>query len=205
MDQLERLNEMHMDVLKEIGNIGAGNAATALASMLSQTVDMDVPVVRILGIEDAASSLGGLENVVIGILSKLSGDIDGLMMFIIKEDFAQRILKVLLSKDEVSYGALNEMELSAISEIGNILISSYVSSVATLSHLQIKTSVPAIAVDMVGALLSVPAIEMGAVSDKIIFIEDDFLSENEKISANMLLVPDPDSLSKIMGRLGIEL
>lgn len=202
---LEQLNDMHIDVLKEIGNIGAGNAATSLSQMLNTAVDMTVPSVRILDINDAANALGGPENVVIGILAKLYGDIEGIMMFIIEQSFAKTALASLLGEQEVSCDKLSEMELSAISEIGNIMIAAYTGSIGTLSQLNIKTSVPAITVDMVGAILSVPAIEMSSVSDKIIFIEDDFLSDDRNVTANMMLVPTMDSLSRLMRKLGIEL
>lgn len=202
---LEQLNDMHIDVLKEIGNIGAGNAATSLSQMLNMAVDMTVPTVRILDINDAANALGGPENAVIGILAKLYGDIEGIMMFIIEQNFAKTVLTSLLGEEEVSCEKLTEMELSAISEIGNIMIAAYTGSIGTLSQLNIKTSVPAITVDMVGAILSVPAIEMSSVSDKIIFIEDDFISDDKNVTANMMLVPTMDSLSRLMQKLGIEL
>jgi Chemotaxis protein CheC, inhibitor of MCP methylation len=202
---LDQLNEMHIDVLKEIGNIGAGNAATSLSQMLNMEVDMTVPKVRILDINDAATAMGGPENVVIGILAKLCGDVEGIMMFIIEQDFAKAMLDTLLGDKEVSCDHLSEMELSAISEIGNIMINAYTGSIGTLSQLAMKTSVPAITVDMVGALLSVPAIEMSSVSDEIIFIEGDFLSGKKEVSANMLLVPTMDSLNRLMQKLGIEL
>ncbi len=205
IQNLEQLNEMHIDVLKEIGNIGAGNAATSLSQMLNTPVDMTTPTVRILDINDAASALGGPENVVIGILAKLGGDIEGIMMFIIEQDFAKSVLGSLLGEEEVSCDKLSDMELSAISELGNIMIAAYTGSISVLSQMLIKASVPAITVDMVGAILSVPAIEMGSVSDKIIFIEDDFLSGNKDVSANMLLVPTIDSLNRLMGKLGIAL
>lgn len=205
IQNLEQLNEMHIDVLKEIGNIGAGNAATSLSQMLDMEVDMTTPVVKILDITDAANMLGGPENVVIGILSKLGGDIEGIMMFIIEQDFAKSVLKSLLGVQEVSCDKLSDMELSAISEIGNIMISAYTGSIGTLSAMNMKTTVPAVTVDMVGAILSVPAIEMGSVSDKIIFIEDDFLSGKDNVTANMLLVPSIESLNRLMEKLGIEL
>ncbi|MDF2631770.1 MAG: chemotaxis protein CheC [Caproiciproducens sp.] len=205
IQNLEQLNEVHIDVLKEIGNIGAGNAATSLSQMLNTQVDMTTPTVRILDINDAATALGGPENAVIGILAKLGGDIEGIMMFIIEQEFAKSVLESLLGEEEVSCDKLSEMELSAISELGNIMIAAYTGSISVLSQMRIKASVPAITVDMVGAILSVPAIEMGSVSDKIIFIEDDFLSGNKDVSANMLLVPTIDSLNRLMGKLGIAL
>lgn len=203
--ELDRLNEMHIDVLREIGNIGSGNAATALASILSNTVSIDVPKVNIVDVNEAICELGGPEKIAIGVLGKLGGEIEGLMMFLIGSEYAHTILKVLGCPGKADPKEFSEMEQSAISELGNILISSYVNSIAELSKLTIKTSVPALCVDMIGAILSVPAIEMANVSDKIIFIEDNFVSKEYSIAANMLLVPNIKSLEMIMRRLGIDL
>lgn len=205
IENLSQLNEMHIDVLREIGNIGAGNAATSLSQMLNREVDMVTPVVRILDISEADRALGGPETPAVAILVELYGDITGIMMFVIGQDFTQALLEALLGEDKANCNHLSEMEYSALSEIGNIMISSYAASIASLSNLEIKISVPAVTVDMVGALLTVPAAEMGSVSDKIIFIEDDFLSENKNISANMMLIPDIASLNKLMNSLGIQL
>jgi chemotaxis protein CheC len=205
IQDLGQLNEMHLDVLKEIGNIGAGNAATSLAQMLNREVDMVTPVVRILDISDADKALGGPETPVVAILVELTGDIHGIMMFVVDQVFTQSLLEALLGESGNNFLHLSEMEFSALSEIGNIMIGSYANSIATMSGLEIKISVPAVTSDMVGALLTVPAAEMGTVSDKIIFIEDDFLSANKAISANMMLIPDLDSLNKLMNSLGITL
>ncbi|HCR44591.1 MAG TPA: chemotaxis protein CheC [Ruminococcaceae bacterium] len=205
MSNLEQLNAMHIDVLKEIGNIGAGNAATSLAQMMNSKVDMVTPVVRILDISEADNALGGPETLAVAILAELYGDIHGIMMFVISQGFTKALLKSLLNEEHSDCRRLSDMEKSALSEIGNIMISSYANSIATLSKLNIQISVPAVTSDMVGALLTVPAAEMGSVSDKIIFIQDDFITLNKTISADMLLIPDIDSLNTLMGSLGIEL
>ncbi|MVB09758.1 CheY-P phosphatase CheC [Caprobacter fermentans] len=205
IENLSQLNEMHIDVLKEIGNIGAGNAATSLSQMLNREVDMVTPIVRILDISEADRALGGPETPVVAILVELGGDIGGIMMFVIEQEFTQSLLEALLGESKANCTELTEMEYSALSEIGNIMIGSYAASIAALSNLEIKISVPAVTVDMAGALLTVPAAEMGAVSDKIIFIEDDFLSASKTISANMMLIPDIASLNKLMNSLGIQL
>lgn len=202
---LDQLDEVHIDVLKEIGNIGSGNAATALASILGDTVAMDIPKVNIVDVNQAVEALGGPEKIAVCVLSKLGGEIDGLMMFLIQREFAPVILNGIGFPCEKGCDQLSEMEQSAISEIGNILIASYVNSLAALAKLNIKTSVPALCVDMVGALMSVPAIEMATVSDHIIFIQDNFLSDAQSITANMLLVPNITSLEIIMQGLGITL
>jgi chemotaxis protein CheC len=205
IENLSQLNETHIDVLKEIGNIGAGNAATSLSQMLNREVDMVTPTVRILDISEADKALGGPETPAVAILVELYGDIRGIMMFVIEQEFTQSLLEALLGEDQANCRDLSDMEYSALSEIGNIMIGSYAASIAALSNLEIKISVPAVTADMVGALLTVPAAEMGSVSDKIIFIEDDFLSSNKTISANMMLIPDIESLNKLMASLGIAL
>lgn len=205
IQNLGQLNEMHIDVLKEIGNIGAGNAATSLAQLLNREVDMVTPTVRILDISEADKALGGPETPVVAILVELSGDIHGIMMFVVDQNFTRSLLEALLGESKTNVLKLSDMENSALSEIGNIMIGSYANSIAKLSGLEIKVSVPAVTSDMVGALLTVPAAEMGSVSDKIIFIEDDFLNANKKISADMMLIPDIDSLNTLMNSLGINL
>lgn len=205
IENLEQLNEMHIDVLREIGNIGAGNAATSLSQMLDREVDMTTPNVRILDISDAANALGGPEMPVVAILAKLEGDVTGIMVFLIEQEFTQGVLATLLGESEAHCECLTDLERSAIAELGNIMMSAYVNSIGTMAQLNMKISVPAVTADMVGAILCVPAIEMGSVSDKIIFIQDDFLSSNRTVSANMMLIPDIESLNRLMTSLGIEL
>jgi chemotaxis protein CheC len=202
---LGQLNEMHIDVLKEIGNIGAGNAATSLAQILNQKIDMVTPKVRILDIAEADKALGGPETPVVAILVELYGDIRGIMMFVVGESFAKSLMSGLLGEEKPDCLHLSDMENSAFSEIGNIMIGSYTAAIASLSNLEIKISVPAVTADMVGSLLTVPAAEMGSLSDKIIFIEDDFVNSGNTITANMMLIPSLQSLSKLMNSLGITL
>lgn len=204
---LEQLNDMHLDMLKEIGNIGSGNAATALSQLLDMKVDMAVPDVRLLNIYDAAGALGGLERAVLSILVRLSGDIDAVMMFVMEEEFISSILKILIDDGELDPLNMSELKRSAISEIGNIMIAAYAKSIAEIAGLTIHISVPAVTYDYVGSILSVPAVEMGAVSDKILFIQDDYFgtSKSANSTANMMLVPSIPSLNKLLESLGIEL
>lgn len=205
IEDFGQLDEMHIDVLKEIGNIGAGNAATSLAQMLNRKVSMTTPDVKILEIGEAYRAMGGPEVPVVAILAELYGDIDGVMMFVIQQSFTRSLLEALLGEQGAECGNLTDMERSAFAEIGNIMIGSYTASVAALSGLTIKISVPAVASDMVGAILTVPATEVGTASNRIIFIEDNFISSNQSVSANMILMPDLHSLNKLMNSLGIEL
>lgn len=203
--QYDQLNDMHIDVLRELGNIGAGNAATALSMMLMQTVQMSVPTVKVLDFNDLVNILGGPEKVVVGILTHLVDDVNGMIMFILDQEFAHVIVNILLNKQINDYTEMTEVDFSAINEIGNIMSASYVNAIASLTGLKINITVPSITVDMAGAILSVPAIEMGMTGDKVLYIEEDFLGDSEKVKSCMLLIPEMDSLKIIMERLGIEL
>ncbi len=196
-------NPVQMDLLKEIGNIGAGNAATTLSQMLSKRVDMTVPRVRFLDYNEIANILGGPENEIVGILLKLSEGIDGMMMFLMEEDFAYIALNVLMGKELKSFSEVTPMELSALQEIGNIMAGSYVGALAGLTNMTINMSPPGVSIDMAGAILSVPAIEFAKIGDKVLFIEEEFIDNTGLIKSFVLLIPEVQSLQKIMGMFGI--
>ena len=199
------LNDMHIDVLQEIGNIGTGNAVTALAKMLNKKVEMSCPIIKLVDFKDIANSVGGAETLVTGILVSITGDINGIMMFIVQQDSVYSLLKMLLG-DMISDGFLefSDLELSALQEIGNIMSSSYLSSLGGLINKKITPSIPYLAMDMANAILSVPAIEFSKVSDKVLFIESVFSAESMNVSGYFLLVPDMPSFNIIMAALGVE-
>ena len=212
MKNYEELNDMQIDVLREIGNIGAGNAATALATMLDEKVAISVPRVQITDFDTAVRALGGAETMTVGVLVNFLGEANGMIMFLLKMEEAKDILDILIGdnedykdKDENTEGNyLSELKLSAIKEIGNILGSSYINSIATLTGLRIEVSVPYIAIDMAGALMSVPLIEFGSVGDKVMFIEESFTGEKHKLISNIVMFAEMDTIKSIMERLGIE-
>lgn len=199
---VENLNSMMLDILGEIGNIGSGNAATALASMLSKRVDMNVPQVRILEFKDVAEVLGGEEKLVVGIYLDLNGEIKGNMMFILDLESAVNLTNMLLNREDGG-DELDDMAVSALSEVGNILASSYVNSLSALTGLKIAVSVPSLAIDMAGAILSVPAIQFGYVADQVLFIETIFEEGNRSVKGNLFLLPDMNSFGKILSSLGV--
>ena len=197
------LNIFMIDILKELGNIGSGNAATALASMISKKVDMNVPMVRILEFKDVAEILGGEENIVIGIYFKLNEDIVGNMMFALDVNSAINLTNLLYNRKKET-NELDEMDISALSEVGNILASSYVNSLSALTGLKIYISIPCISVDMAGAILSVPAIQFGQISDHALMIETVFQEDENMVVGNLFLLPDLDSFEKILTALGVQ-
>jgi chemotaxis protein CheC len=200
----DELNETHIDVLKEIGNIGAGNAATSLGMVLNAEVGIKLPTVRITDIDTALNAMGGAESMTVGVLLNFSGEASGMIMFLLGMNDAQNITSILVQDDTPAEEGLSEMKLSAIKEIGNILGSAYVNSIALLTGLKIDLSVPYIAIDMAGAILSVPIIEFGAVGDKVMFIEESFFTNEQQLNSNVIMFAEVDTLQRIMGKLGIE-
>ncbi|MEA5010142.1 MAG: chemotaxis protein CheC [Angelakisella sp.] len=198
------LNDIQMDVLKEIGNIGSGNAATSLSTMLDKPVIIDVPKVKILEYQQVTEALGGPERMIVGLLLSLSGDISGMIMFLLEKDFAHMTLNSLLGENLHDFADINEMGYSAIKEVANIMAGSYVNAISIMTGLEVHISVPDMCIDMAGAILSVPAIHYANISDKMIFIEDKFSSENYNATSHILLIPEVDSLDSIMINLGID-
>ncbi len=199
------LTSMHFDVLRELGNIGSGNAVTSLAKMLDKKVDMSVPLVQFLDFSDLAGAIGGPENYVAGVLVMLSGGLNGIMMFLLEQKGAKVLINELFSNISNKYAdlPLEEIELSALKELGNILTNSYLNSLSVMLNLDIKPSVPSLAIDMAGAILSVPAIEFSKVSDKVLFIDTIFKTTDTDVDGYFILVPEFDSFKIIMSNLGV--
>jgi chemotaxis protein CheC len=200
--KMDNIVEKHVDLLREIASIGCGNAVTALSSLLNKRIRMSVPVVNLLDFKDVSECIGGAENVIMGVLVGISGDINGIMMFTVKMDIAHKLMNMLLGENMPDTAEFTEIEMSALTEVGNILTSSYVSSLAKLTQTVIKQSVPQLAIDMANAVLSVPAIEFGKVGDKVLFIESVFETDQENVSGYFILVPDMASFEVILKALG---
>lgn len=198
------MNDMEFDVLREIGNIGSGHAATALAKMLNQKIDIKVPQAVVCDFNYLCQMVGGEEKLVVGILLTLDGDVDGMMMFIMDMPSSYSLLRKMMFSDLKDGEEFNEMHNSALHEIGNIITGAYLSSLSDLTKLKINASVPYMSIDMAGAVLSVPAIEFGKLGDKAVMIETEFDDTNsDTINGYFLLIPTMESYGKIMSSLGI--
>lgn len=199
---LDNMSSQYFDVLKEIGNIGAGNATTALSQMLGCKVDMKVPQVKLLDFQEVGAIMGGEEQIMAGIYLLVEGDISGSIMFLLQEEAAHILVSRLMGMECGTEGNFGEMEISAMKEIGNIITGAYLNSLSMLTNMKIYPSVPDISIDMAGAILSVPAIEFGTVGDKILLIQTQFTDE-VALDGFFILVPDLESYDKIMSSLGM--
>ncbi len=203
--RIEELSDTELDVLKEISNIGTGNAATAISKLLGGRVDIKVPDIRFLQFSELPEIIGGAENEVIGILVSLENDIDGMMMFVMDKLSASVIVNRILNRDNEELGQeMSEMEISVLSEFGNIIAGSYLSAISRLTGMVVSPSVPALSDDMAGAILSVPAIEFGKMSDHVLLIQSEFLSESGQAKGFFILVPTLKGFDNIFKRLGLK-
>lgn len=207
MTHIKKLGEFQLDVLREVGNIGAGHATTALSQLIQKEIDMTVPQVRIISFQEIADFLGGDEVVVIAVFLRVEGDCPGNMFFIIDIPSAKNLLQHLLGlvPQEEQEEVFSDMELSALHEIGNIMAGSYLSSLADFTKLNMQPTVPALAIDMAGALLSYGLIELGRAGDFALTIDTAFMEGNEKMQGHFFLIPDPDSFATLFQALGVPL
>lgn len=203
MENNSTLSELQLSALSEIGNIGAGNAATSLATILADKVSMTVPKLQIIDVNSMATLLGGPEKELAGILVNMTSDVQGMLLFLLDKEFVCKLINVLLEKDIDGFENITELDMSAIMEIGNILAGSYISAISTLTNLNIGLTTPQIAIDMAGAILSYPAASFGIIGEKLLFIEEDFSSGEDSIKTHLLIMPEPKSLQLIMESLGV--
>lgn len=201
---LDQVNDMYFDVLKEIGNIGAGNATTAISNLLNMKVNMDVPKVEFLTFQELPTAISAEEETVVGIYLELESDIGGSMMFLLKMESAYYLVNRLMGRPDDYKEEFNEMDLSAIKEIGNIISGSYLSALSGMTKMVITSSVPYLAIDMAAAILSIPAIQFGQYGDNALLIQTEF-GDDVKIQGFFILMPDVESYDKILTSLGIVL
>ncbi|ACL69520.1 chemotaxis protein CheC [Halothermothrix orenii] len=200
---INNLTDDHKDALKEIGNIGAGNAATAFAQFLNCKIEMTVPSVEILPLSEVPEITGGVEDRVVGILLKVMGEAPGSILFVLSEESTAHLLNIITQQD-IDVSRFSEVEISAIKEIGNILSGSYLSALNKMTGFNLVQSVPGFSHDMAGAILSSSMIPLGESSDYALLIETKFLDGGNEIEGYFILIPDPGSLDKILKALGFD-
>lgn len=203
---LNQLNDIQYDVLREIGNIGAGNATTALSQMLNQKMDMSVPKVALVPFNEISDVMGSEDQTVVGIMLGFEGDVEGMMMFLFDTKSAHHLVNTLMMRDKedgVEEGAeFSDMDMSALNEIGNIVSGSYLTAISKLTNLKMISTVPEMTIDMIGALLSVPASEFGKYGDKLLLIQSQF-GELDFVNGYFLMIPELNSYDKLLESLGV--
>ncbi len=199
----DELNSLELDTLREVGSIGTGNAATALSQMLGRQVRITMPEVRIMEYNEAIEWIGGPEEITAGVLVKLSGQLSGIMLSVQSLEFVNIVLESMLSMTVKDYTELAELEGSALVEVGNIMISTFINALSGLAGMDVNLTVPAFTVDMQGAILAVPMAEYGGQSDYIMTIGGNFVCDDKQVPCRLLMSPDLRSLNALLRKLGV--
>lgn len=201
----DKLSNVQLDALKEISNIGAGNAATALAQMLSTKIDMNVPRVRVLPFSEVADLMGGAEIHVVGIYLSVSGSAPSSILFILPVEKACLLVDMLLNRTagQTLTEGLNDMGKSAMMELGNIISAAFLNAVSMFTKLTFIPSVPALATDMAGAILNGVLAQLGEIADYVLVLETEFQKNSQDIVGYLFLLPEPESLDTILSSLGV--
>lgn len=199
----EDMNLLELDVMKEISSIGTSHAATSLSKLLQKEVRISIPEVSVLGYDETVNRIGDIEELVAATLVQMSNQVNGLMLFIFKLDLANVVLEKLIGIRYDSFEQLDELAYSALEEIGNIIICSYVNAFTQLVGVEIDLSVPSSTLNMLGGILTVPIAEYGYETDKLMYINAEFIIDGKKLSDGLLMLPDIASLNGILERLGV--
>jgi len=203
------ITDMHLDVLKEVGNIGAAHAATSLSQLLNRKIDMHVPNVKLVSFDEMFDLAGGAETIVAGIFLRIEGDLSGSMFFVLPVESANHFIRRLIGDETFDFVSpnLSEIGVSAMQELGNILSGSYLSALSDFTGLKIYPTVPSLSVDMVGAIVSFGLIEVSHYSDEVIVIDTQIREESEggtsSVDGHFFLLPDPSSYVTIFRSLGV--
>lgn len=205
MGLYENLSDIHLDVMREIGNIGAGNACTALSVLLGTMIDMSVPKIQLLGFEDTSNYLGGPDTEILGLKIDVTDDLKGMMFHIVNKKFAERIINTFYEKKIDSLANIDEMDASVISEMGNITSGAYANSIASLTGLFVNIGTPEQKTSTVADVLRIPLEAFAESGDKILVVDEQFIIDKEQITSNMLLVLEPDSQKKLFEKLGVQM
>lgn len=194
---------LNFDVLKEIGSIGTGNAATALSTVLGRKISMTLPEVKLVEFNKAIYELGGPEKIVAAVLVEFSGEVHGVMLFLQNLKFINVVMEGLLERHIDDLRDITEMEVSALTEVGNIIISSYVNALSSLTGITMNLSVPSVSINMLGGIMNVPIAMYGYTMDKLLTINGTFECDGEEVYSRLLMLPNEESLDYIMQKLGV--
>ncbi len=205
IDSLDQLNVMHLDVLTEIGNIGSGNAATALATLLNKVVDIEIPRIFILDYDKATEILGGKDLEAMEISIDFEGDLNGRMLQVLEKDFANSLINTFYARELDDLNELNEMDYSVLQETGNITTAAYVNSIALMTSTYINISPPTVKVDTVGNMLTQAYETLANAGNKVLYIDEHLIIQGTAIKSSMVMLLELGSCELLFNKLGISI
>jgi len=195
------LKELQLDALREVANIGAGHAATALSQMTNRTIMIAVPEVNVRPLEEVTDLVGRPDEVVAAVLMHMMGDLTGRTLVLFPEGSARTLCDILLRRSAGTTGEFGAMEQSGLKEAGNILASAYMNALSDFMGMMLIPSPPSLAVDMSTAVLTTAYLQFGNDKDFVFCVETDFLMDGEDdahLRGYFLLLPDSASLHAIL-------
>lgn len=204
MVDVSNITGIQLDALREVGNIGSGNAASALAQFLNRKIDMAVPSASIMELNEIPNLIGGPDKPVLGIFLKIMGEISGKFLLMIPEETSKKMLRALIpdcSLDDMT--KLGEMESSCMREIGNILAGAFLNALSVLTQTPMLNSLPSMNFDYAGAMIDNVIADMTAVSDKVLMIETSFIEEEEDLRIHIFILPATNSLNLLLQKIGV--
>lgn len=200
---LTNLSALQLDALREVGNIGAGNSATALSRMLDRRVTMSVPKAQIVPLS-SVHDLVGAETPVWAIYLQMEGDLHGHLLFLLPSDRAALMVDLLMARPPGSSEAVDAMAESALAELGNILTSNYLIAMGNLLGMDLHPSPPLTANDMAGAVIDSVVARLAAHTDAVLALETELsIAEADGLVGYLFMFPFPDELPKLLGALGL--
>ncbi|NLG04043.1 MAG: chemotaxis protein CheC [Clostridia bacterium] len=203
MGTYDNLNEVQLDALKEIGNIGAGNACTALSVLLGEPVDMTIPNLQFLDFDKTAEALGGKDHMVLGIKINITDDLNGMMFHIVQKPFAEKIINTYYKRELNSFEELDEMDSSVMNEMGNITSGVYANSIASLTGLQVNITIPEQCCNTVGEILKIPQSMYSKLGERVLLVDEKYVIAGTEISSNMIMILEEESLKTLFEKIGV--
>ncbi len=201
--RLEDLSEFHLDALREVGNIGAGHAATALSQLMDKPVGLSYPELDLVPFGDVPHVLGGPEKLVGAVYSRLLGDIKGGILFMAERDSSLALCDLMHSHPVGTTKSFGHAEEALFTHVASIIAAAYLAAIARMADLNVLPATPQFAFDMSGAILEVATAEIGMKTESALLVRTSFYDEDTTVDAVLLFLPDPDSLDVILGRLGV--
>jgi chemotaxis protein CheC len=201
MNELLMLKPVQLDALREVANIGAGHAATALSQMTGQTIMISVPTINVAPLEDVPPQLGGPEEIVAAVLMGMEGDLTGRTLLVFPQATAIRMAELMLKRPRARRGVeLSELEQSAVKEAGNILSGAYLNALSEFMGLTLLPSPPSLAIDMAQAVLTTAYLQFGDDRDHVVCVETEFYMQDadERLRGFFLMLPELRSLHAIL-------
>ena len=201
------LSSTHMDALREISNIGMGNALTSLAQLVNRRINMDVPVATFIPFEQTVALAGGSEELVSCVSIRITGDVPGLVLFVFNWESTLKLVDMLMGQEPGTTSELDEIGQSAVMEVGNVLTGAFVGAIYSLTALEMKSAVPLLAYDMLGAVMTSLMVASGRVEEQVLLIETRLFQEQAEnnISGHFFMLTEPGSIERLFNALGLSM